>query len=1169
MANTFNFNTKLGLDAQGFKQGVSKVKNSLNGLKSSFLSLASALGAGLGFTQLISNLKSTATELSVAMNTLKNVSYQTKVFGEGTKETRIELTNFHENLGFVKQLANDYAQDLVSVTENYAKFSAACKKTDLALEDQRFIFESLTKAAAYYHLSADRTSDMMNAVTQMMSKGKVTAEELRRQLGNTLPGAFNLFAAAMDKSTQELEEMMRAGKVIASKELPKFAAMLNTITKTADFDSLQSSMNKLKNTWYEFVEKSGSEKIFKFVIDGSAKALTVVSNNINGIKASMVGLATYFTTVNLFSMFQRQGQEWLNSLNRTVTVSEERMVSLKKRLESIQQKGDISKTDGGPFVATVGATITEKDAKTMVRYNNLLLDAKRAQVQLGVISKKEFKEIEMSIRQANGALTGMITTTNSATVSAGRMKTMWIGLGSALTKAGKALKTFFASNWVFLLISTIASAITYFIRIKNEAKEIAAISENYTNDIAKQEGTLDAEAAKLKNNLAILKDVNNSESARLIALNKINKALGLVGEDAYKLDELDKVKGAYDEITEKVYDWIEATKKQAIIQAHANVIADATAKKTDAERRERELINKLSAKNALNNNNWMGIGVANQRRQLKNVREEIREYNESIAASEKAMKDYGISLGEFFDEVMRLDGDGGNKEIKGLAKIMADYEKDTKELARQHKEGALSQKEYNEALNKIVQEAYKAAAATGEVSMEDILSKLDSKKKLTAIEQWYKELRELAIQGAHQILLDGIAESIVKDIDEALEEELKELEKEFEKILENDEKRRQVDIDYAGATSELKYQNSRNKRDGTFDYKKTKAEIFGEEANIANDNLERVMDKIQELLKKEKELMETTGQGLDAIAQQELKSLQDYYRQLSKEATNIEDAYRFEQIRQDIEDFENEMLSGIFSGIENFATSMDRVVSGAKQLRDLMENVDTTGWEKLMGVVNYIFNIINAITSVIETVNTLTEIGNSLAGARSLLDDKKKVDAALELEGTTAQIAAEETLASIKSQQAAAETTITTNKIAQAEASLGLATALGVETAAWVALAAAMKDAAMAAAAASAAAAAGPAAPAAALAAAAEVGAGLTATMAAFAKGGIVGGNSTRGDHNLARVNSGEMILNKAQQSTLFSMLNGKGGFGGNVNFKIKGTDLIGVINNENSRRRG
>jgi hypothetical protein len=39
-----------------------------------------------------------------------------------------------------------------------------------------------------------------------------------------------------------------------------------------------------------------------------------------------------------------------------------------------------------------------------------------------------------------------------------------------------------------------------------------------------------------------------------------------------------------------------------------------------------------------------------------------------------------------------------------------------------------------------------------------------------------------------------------------------------------------------------------------------------------------------------------------------------------------------------------------------------------------------------------------------------------------------------------------------------------------------------------------------------------------------------------------VGGNSFQGDKLLARVNSGEMILNKRQQASLFKQLNNGGG---------------------------
>ncbi|PMC10729.1 phage tail tape measure protein [Hoylesella timonensis] len=47
-------------------------------------------------------------------------------------------------------------------------------------------------------------------------------------------------------------------------------------------------------------------------------------------------------------------------------------------------------------------------------------------------------------------------------------------------------------------------------------------------------------------------------------------------------------------------------------------------------------------------------------------------------------------------------------------------------------------------------------------------------------------------------------------------------------------------------------------------------------------------------------------------------------------------------------------------------------------------------------------------------------------------------------------------------------------------------------------------------------------------------------SMSKFASGGIVGGSSTHGDRKFARVNSGEMILNKSQQTQLFNLINGR-----------------------------
>ena len=77
-------------------------------------------------------------------------------------------------------------------------------------------------------------------------------------------------------------------------------------------------------------------------------------------------------------------------------------------------------------------------------------------------------------------------------------------------------------------------------------------------------------------------------------------------------------------------------------------------------------------------------------------------------------------------------------------------------------------------------------------------------------------------------------------------------------------------------------------------------------------------------------------------------------------------------------------------------------------------------------------------------------------------------------------------------------------------------------------------------------------------------------SLTGYASGGIIQGANTIGDYNLAKVNSGEMILNGTQQARLFRMLNNgssnSGSISGSVEFKIKGQELVGVLNNYNRK---
>ena len=80
------------------------------------------------------------------------------------------------------------------------------------------------------------------------------------------------------------------------------------------------------------------------------------------------------------------------------------------------------------------------------------------------------------------------------------------------------------------------------------------------------------------------------------------------------------------------------------------------------------------------------------------------------------------------------------------------------------------------------------------------------------------------------------------------------------------------------------------------------------------------------------------------------------------------------------------------------------------------------------------------------------------------------------------------------------------------------------------------------------------------------------ATSGSYAEGGIVGGSSYYGDRLLARVNSGEMVLNSRQQRNLFNLLDTglmpqRGVTNIQVTGVVRGTDLLLVQKNTNKVR--
>lgn len=133
-------------------------------------------------------------------------------------------------------------------------FFAAGQGTGLASQMQG-IFRAVTNAGAALQLSTDDINGTFIALGQMISKGKVQAEELRGQLGERLPGAFQMAAKAMGMTTAELDKFMADGKLTAEDLLPRLAEVLEEQYGRAAqeaADTVQGSINRMESEWTRF-----------------------------------------------------------------------------------------------------------------------------------------------------------------------------------------------------------------------------------------------------------------------------------------------------------------------------------------------------------------------------------------------------------------------------------------------------------------------------------------------------------------------------------------------------------------------------------------------------------------------------------------------------------------------------------------------------------------------------------------------------------------------------------------------------------------------------------------------------------------------------------------------------------------------------------------------------
>ncbi|MCX8016400.1 MAG: tape measure protein, partial [Rhodocyclaceae bacterium] len=145
---------------------------------------------------------------------------------------------------------------LQTLAPSWLSFAAAARGTALEGEAARDVFTALTEASVTLGLSQEQLSGALLAVQQMISKGAVSSEELRQQLGERLYGAVQIAARSVGLASDEFNRLLERGLIPVERFLPAFAAQLRrelgggvtdaSNTARAAFARLENSLLALK-----------------------------------------------------------------------------------------------------------------------------------------------------------------------------------------------------------------------------------------------------------------------------------------------------------------------------------------------------------------------------------------------------------------------------------------------------------------------------------------------------------------------------------------------------------------------------------------------------------------------------------------------------------------------------------------------------------------------------------------------------------------------------------------------------------------------------------------------------------------------------------------------------------------------------------------------------------
>jgi len=236
-----------------------------------------------------------------------------------------DTQQFNKSQEFLLKTSRKLAIPQSVITRQFTSLTASVVGAGKSVEDAEEVFRAIAAGIRGTGGSLEDMKSAMRATAQVFSKGKVSAEELRQQLGERLPGAFTLFADSMNKTPAELDKALEQGKVTLDDFMVFAKKLFATYGENAEIlaagpeaagDRLRTSLEELNDDLGAILRPIGMQ--FQTLADGIVKQFGRI---IKEIRKMVDGIAKERKLIDMLSLTKNERQK-INTQAKNKAVKE-------------------------------------------------------------------------------------------------------------------------------------------------------------------------------------------------------------------------------------------------------------------------------------------------------------------------------------------------------------------------------------------------------------------------------------------------------------------------------------------------------------------------------------------------------------------------------------------------------------------------------------------------------------------------------------------------------------------------------------------------------------------------------------------------------------------------------------------------------------------------------